>query len=364
MSFADISLLIIAGGHSSRMKQDKRLIEINGVSLLENILIKASRENFVNTFLCVEKRSHFIDYLAKKYNANVLVDKVQNVGPMSGILEGLVNMDTQWALAVSCDMPFFNFEVVTPLIKYLKDYKVVMPSHQPLIAFYHKSLIEIFKKSLENNQRKLHFAIEKVHHKLVEINSTAGFFNVNTPADLRLAQGRAINMNRRVPIISIIAPASGTGKTTFIENLIIRLKAMNIKVGVVKSDAHGFNLDVEGKDSWRFQQAGAQSIAVVSPKGWFMIQNSSSREDLMKIANKMEGVDLILTESRTHGTNPAISLYRSIREPIISDDVVAIFTDKKIDDVDGILQFNLNDVEQALKTCIFLMGRDMDFNYE
>ena len=86
-----------------------------------------------------------------------------------------------------------------------------------------------------------------------------------------------------------------------------------------------------------------------------MVQKTESRADFSQIADKMENVDLILTESRSHATIPAISLYRGLDVPLINESVVAIFTNEKID-VDNILQCDLNDVDQALKVCLFLMG--------
>ena len=354
-NFSNISLLIIAGGKSSRMKQDKRLIEINGTQLLEHLLIKASKENFSEIILCVEEILPFIKNLSNKYNATIVVDKVKNSGAISGLTEGLKSIKTDWALALSCDMPFFEFQVVTPLLSHLDDSKVVMFEHQPLAAFYHNSMAESFSEALNEGILKLRNIIEKVPHKILKLNSGDSFFNVNTPTDLRLARGRAANINRKVPIISVIAPSSGTGKTIFIEKLISKLNELGINVGVLKSDAHGFNLDIEGKDSWRFSQAGAKSVAVISPKSWLMIQETERRADFSQIADKMENIDLILTESRSHATLPAISLYRGLDVPLINESVVAIFTNEKID-IDNILQCDLNDVDQALKVCLFLMG--------
>ena len=361
--FSDISLLIIAGGRSSRMKEDKRLIEIDGLTLLESILIKASSENFNSVFLCVEKRLPFIEKLASKYNVSILVDKIQSAGPMSGLAEGLKNIKTEWALTVSCDMPFFEFDVLRPLIDNLTDeIKVLLPSSQgmkqPLSAFYHNSLSKNFYEALQGGQRKLQKIIDQVPSRMLELSTdTAAFFNVNTASDLRLARGRAANFKRKVPIISIIAPASNTGKTTFIEKLIKKLQLLGCKTGVVKSDAHGFNLDVEGKDSYRFQEAGAQSVAVVSPNGWTLIQKTDNRATLEQIADKMDNVDLILTESRTHGIRPAISLYRGLGKPIINDDVVVIFTSEQISDINDIMQFDLNDIDQAVKMSLFLAAK-------
>ena len=255
-------------------------------------------------------------------------------------------------------MPFFEFDVVAPLMNELKNVKVAMFSHQPLAAFYHKSMSKNFTNALNTNNRKLQFVISQVPHYIADLKSQEVFFNVNTKSDLKLARGRAENINRKVPIISIIAPQSGTGKTTFIEKIISKLSELGIRVGVVKSDSHGFNLDVEGKDSWRFNQAGANSVAVVSPNGWFINQKSQKRAEILEIIEKMDYVDLVLTESRSHGTIPAISIYRGLSEPLINETVVAIFTDRNLE-INDIAQFDLNDIDQATNICSFLSGRSV-----
>ena len=50
---------------------------------------------------------------------------------------------------------------------------------------------------------------------------------------------------------------SGSGKTTLIEQLIARLRLAGQRVSVVKHAHHAFDIDHEGKDSWRHRQAGA-----------------------------------------------------------------------------------------------------------
>ena len=122
---------------------------------------------------------------------------------------------------------------------------------------------------------------------------------------------------------------------------------------MIKSDAHGFNLDVEGKDSYKFQAAGAKSVAVVSPDGWFMIRNEP--ENFFAVAEKMTGVDLILTESRTKNFFPTISLWRGKGEVIADEKVAAIFSSAPKNS-DEIFQFNLNDFSAAEKICKFLAG--------
>ena len=127
---------------------------------------------------------------------------------------------------------------------------------------------------------------------------------------------------------------------------------------MIKSDAHGFNLDIEGKDSFRFQKAGAKSVAVVSPKSWFMIRQTEEREHFLNIAEKMTGVDLILTEGRTQAIFPAISLWRGLGDKILDEKICAVFTSEPKISSD-IYEFNLDDLASAEKILKFLAGYSM-----
>ena len=256
-----LTLLIIAGGKSSRLGVDKRFVEVGGVTLLENILAKAAAQNFAEIFLCVEEILTPIKILAEKYGVKISVDKIQGAGPMAALATALEKISTDWALAVSVDMPFFQFESLTPLINF--DVQVTVPiangRAQPLAALYSKSMAEFFLRELSAGQRKLIDAIKKVPSKFVELSTDETiFFNVNTRANLQLARGRAANLSRRTPIISIVAPTSGTGKTTFIEKILRELT--DLKIGVVKSTHHKISAENFTKDSYRFRLAGEKKF--------------------------------------------------------------------------------------------------------
>src|SRR3990172_2435742 len=74
------------------------------------------------------------------------------------------------------------------------------------------------------------------------------------------------------PIISIVGK-SGSGKTTLLEKVISELTRRGYSVGVLKHDAHGFEIDHEGKDSWRHKQAGASTVALSSPEKFAVIKD-------------------------------------------------------------------------------------------
>jgi len=93
----EISLLIIAGGKSSRLGQDKRFVEVGGENLLEKILKKSANEEFAEIFLCVEEIFSEIKILAEKYHAKILVDEIKNAGALSPISNGLQKISTNFA---------------------------------------------------------------------------------------------------------------------------------------------------------------------------------------------------------------------------------------------------------------------------
>jgi len=75
-----------------------------------------------------------------------------------------------------------------------------------------------------------------------------------------------------VPIVSIVGK-SDSGKTTLIEKLLPALTGRGYRVATVKHDVHGFEVDQEGKDSWRHKQAGAHTVVISSPNKVALIRD-------------------------------------------------------------------------------------------
>ena len=104
----------------------------------------------------------------------------------------------------------------------------------------------------------------------------------------------------QIPAISIMG-WSGSGKTAFIEKLIPQLRARGLRVGVLKHDSHRFDMDREGKDTWRFGRAGADVVAIASPDQAAVIEYR--RLELDEMLARIRDVDLI---HRRGLTNPRI----------------------------------------------------------
>ena len=139
---------------------------------------------------------------------------------------------------------------------------------------------------------------------------------------------------KNIPIYSVVA-YSGTGKTTLLEKLIAELKSRGLRVAVIKHDAHEFDIDHEGKDSWRFTRAGADVTVVASESKAAIMENRPVT--LESLLGKITDVDVILTEGYKSGKWPKIAVMRSATGkplPIPAEECFAIVTDVDADDDD------------------------------
>jgi hypothetical protein len=92
------------------------------------------------------------------------------------------------------------------------------------------------------------------------------------------------------PLVCFTAACSKMGKTTFLEKLICVFHKRGVRIGVIKSDVHGFSIDVPKKDSWRLTQAGAQAAAIIGPDRFALIQSPRVKKNLDDVAALFEDI--------------------------------------------------------------------------
>jgi molybdopterin-guanine dinucleotide biosynthesis adapter protein len=148
-----------------------------------------------------------------------------------------------------------------------------------------------------------------------------------------------------VPIVCFVGK-SNSGKTTFIERVIPELVRAGYKIATVKHAGHGFDLDTEGKDSWRHKQAGASSVVILSKASVAMFADVSDQLNVEDIRDRfLDGsYDLIIAEGWKHQGYPKIVIIREeVGEiPIFPEGLLAVVSDKPIDL--HVPRFDLNDV--------------------
>jgi len=112
------------------------------------------------------------------------------------------------------------------------------------------------------------------------------------------------------PIVSIVSKKR-SGKTTLLEKLIPELKGRGYRVGTVKHDTHGFDIDHEGKDTYRHKACGAEAVLISSP--WKLSFIKDSTEDLALselVARYMSDLDIVLTEGYKRANMPQVEVFR------------------------------------------------------
>lgn len=163
-----------------------------------------------------------------------------------------------------------------------------------------------------------------------------------------------------IPIVSIVGK-SNSGKTTLIEKLIVELKRRGWRVGTIKHNQHGFDIDHVGKDSWRHKQAGARMTVIASPRQVAVVEDADRDYEIAELRDRyIRDVDIILLEGYKKNPYPKIEVFRASlnRERLctVEDNLMALATDIPIED--GIPCLDINDV-QGLASLIedrFLKG--------
>ncbi|MFC1835619.1 molybdopterin-guanine dinucleotide biosynthesis protein B [Thermodesulfobacteriota bacterium] len=160
-----------------------------------------------------------------------------------------------------------------------------------------------------------------------------------------------------IPIVSIVGK-SNVGKTTFLEKVVRELKSRGYRIATIKHDAHSFEIDHEGKDSWRHKQAGARTTIISSAEKLAMVTDTDHDQTLDEIREQyMRDVDIIISEGYKREKHPKIEVFRQEKYPelLCSDDdnLLAIAGDPQ-NAPDGVPRFPLND---AAPICSFLEER-------
>lgn len=149
-------------------------------------------------------------------------------------------------------------------------------------------------------------------------------------------------------IINVVAGCSNTGKTVLIEGLIKELKKRGKSVATIKHDVHGFDIDKEGKDTWRHRKAGAEAVIISSKKRMALIRELEEEIPLEELINQVKAFDFIIIEGYKKSPYKKLEVFREgVSKEIITpkEKLIGIASDAQLS-LDGVKVVNLNDYEE------------------
>jgi molybdopterin-guanine dinucleotide biosynthesis protein A len=189
-----ISVAILAGGQSTRMGVNKAFVEIDGQPLIERLLARV--DGLGNEALLITNDPASYRHLGLPMHADVIPGK-SNLG---GLYTALTRARHEHVLALACDMPFLNRDLLAYLISLREQYDVVIPLNregypQSMHAVYGKACLAPIRQRVEADRLKVIGFFPDVRVREVgddELDrfdpERLSFFNVNTPQDLAEAQ--------------------------------------------------------------------------------------------------------------------------------------------------------------------------------
>jgi molybdopterin-guanine dinucleotide biosynthesis protein A len=177
--------IILAGGKSSRMGQDKGLLQIQGKSFVEYIMQKAAP--MVKDLMIISNNK---DY--RKFGLPVHGDLIPNSGPAGGIYTGLYHSKHEYNLVMSCDTPLISEALLRYLISRYKNEEAFFfrdEKHMhPLLGIYRQSTKRPIKKAIEKGNLKILDILADLSRNTLNVKPEMvnDLKNINTKEDYQL----------------------------------------------------------------------------------------------------------------------------------------------------------------------------------
>ncbi|MBU1097519.1 MAG: molybdenum cofactor guanylyltransferase [Bacteroidetes bacterium] len=198
--YKDITGIILAGGKSTRMGENKSFLKINGEFVIERV-VKLMKGIFEKNIIITNTPQEY-EFL----KTSVFKDIYTYKGPLAGIHSGLRHSETEKNFIISCDIPLMRGEIIDYIINYKTEKPVTVCRAdgfiQQLAGRYSKNVLPYAEKVLEKNntevrdqqqnQRKCAVLsmLEIVGSAIIEVENLdfydeAIFYNMNRPEDYK-----------------------------------------------------------------------------------------------------------------------------------------------------------------------------------
>jgi molybdopterin-guanine dinucleotide biosynthesis protein A len=190
-----VSVAIQAGGRSGRMSRDKALVPLAGRWLITHVLERAAP---LGDEVLVTTNSPG-DY-AFLGGVRLVPDEQPGAGALAGLRTALRAARCETVLVLACDLPFVCVPLLEHMLCLASAADAVIPRWrgelEPLHAIYRRACLPSIDRALAEGRRRMISFLPDIRATILEEDQVAAFdphgltfFNINTPADLRIAEG-------------------------------------------------------------------------------------------------------------------------------------------------------------------------------
>jgi len=193
---ADVTGVILAGGKSRRMGEDKRFLTVGTTTLLDRCR-SVMLSIFPEVLIVTAQDSPPLE----GRGCLVYQDLIPDCGSLGGLYTGLKKATCDRMFIVACDMPFLNHEMIRFFLGRDPAADVVMGrlpgGLQPLHAVYGKRALPVFERMALTRRLKIQDVVSEPSLRITLVDApewshldpdSRSFQNVNTPEDLLAAR--------------------------------------------------------------------------------------------------------------------------------------------------------------------------------
>ncbi len=189
--------IVLAGGRSTRLGQDKVSLVIGVEGLLQRTINHLKQLN--QEIILVLAQGQSLPEIDNSTDVRITMDMELGKGPLVGVYSGMKVSNDDDNVVVACDMPFLNVELLRYMIGLIPGFDMVIPrigdKVEPLHAVYSRSCLDIIERMMSEGNLKVSNLLELVNVRYVEVDELDKFdpdhqswFNINMPADLKKAE--------------------------------------------------------------------------------------------------------------------------------------------------------------------------------
>jgi molybdopterin-guanine dinucleotide biosynthesis protein A len=186
-----ITGIVLSGGSSRRMGEDKALLFFEGQCLVSHVV--SALESVCREIFVVAQPQQDLSFLGK----TVMNDIIPGYGALMGLYTGLKKSPTDRILSVACDMPFIQPKLLEYLINVDVKSDVVVPKidghFEPLLAIYSKNCLGPIEDMINRSQKCVYDFYPKVRVREISKKELQvfdpelkSFINFNTPKELTM----------------------------------------------------------------------------------------------------------------------------------------------------------------------------------